>query len=82
MFKKLAVAAALAVVASVAPASAKMDCDAKLAEAHSALGKMSGLSAGQRAARARLAIQAYDLCTVGDEDTATKFFRMMMASGS
>lgn len=78
---KVFAAAALLIGAYTVPASA-MDCDAKLAEAHNALGKMNSLSAGQRAARARIAIQAYDLCTVGDTDSATKFFRMMMASGS
>lgn len=81
MFRTLTAAILLAGAFSL-PASAKMDCDAMFAEAQAALMSMKNLTAGQRASRSRIALQAYDLCSVGDEDSATKFFRMMMRDGA
>jgi hypothetical protein len=70
-------AAVAACTAFSAPSYAAMDCEAELDKAQSALNSMKNLTAGQRASRARIALQAYDLCTVGDEKGAFDYFKMM-----
>jgi type II secretory pathway component PulM len=80
---KFLTAAFLACGLLASPAYAqKMDCEAQLEAAQAALSAMKTLSPGARAARARIAQHAYDLCMVGDEPSAKKYFEMMRASSS
>jgi hypothetical protein len=78
MLKKIAAAAAVLCALS-APAAA-MDCESTYNQALAAVAKMDSLTAGQRAARTRMALIAYDSCSIGDKDSAKKFFEMIMKS--
>lgn len=82
MFKNLALVAILSTVLAIPATAQTMNCDNELSAAKAAVGKMGNLSASQKAARLRVAQQAYDLCKAGDVDMAKEYFRMMQASSS
>lgn len=73
--------AALAAGLASAPASARMDCHALYDEAKNNINKRT-TTADHREASFRLAQHAYDLCTVGDEDWAKRFFDKLRESGN
>ena len=59
-----------------APASAKMDCHASYEAAMTTINAKQ-VSADHREAAFRIAHHAYDLCTIGDEDQAKRFFEKL-----
>ena len=72
-------ATSMALVAQ--PATAKMDCHALYDEAKTTINKRTA-TADHREASFRLAQHAYDLCTVGDEDFAKRFFDRLRDGGN
>ena len=66
---------------AASPAAAKMDCHAMYEQARTTINKKD-VSADHREAAFRLAQHAYDLCTVGDEDFAKRFFDRLREGGN
>jgi hypothetical protein len=77
----LLAAATMTLGLQATPASARMDCHAEYDAAKTAINKKN-VSADHREAGFRLAQHAYDLCTVGDEEWAKRFFDKLRESGN
>ena len=80
--KSLALALAAAAVTLLPTAAfAKMDCHAAYEAAKSTINSRQ-VSADHREAGFRIAHHAYDLCTIGDEDQAKRFFDKIQLFGN
>ncbi len=73
--------AAMTLALSAAPAAARMDCHAEYDAAKATINKKN-VSADHREAAFRLAQHAYDLCTIGDEEWAKRFFDKLRDGGN
>ena len=73
--------AAVAITLLPAAASAKMDCHAAYEAAKTSINTKK-ISADHREAGFRIAHHAYDLCTIGDEDQALRFFEKIQLYGN